>query len=128
MMPPLPRSAIGAERGVAEPQDGGHQHLEHRGLLLDGVVEEALLEAEAGVVDEEVDRSLAVGQARLDQGQLVAVDEVGDEHLDRDAVGGAQLGGDGLEALGVAGDEDEVVAAGGELDGRTRGRCRRWRR
>ena len=42
MIPPLPRSAIGAERRVAEPQHRGDQHVEHRLLVVDVVVEEAL--------------------------------------------------------------------------------------
>ena len=106
-----------AERRVAQPQDGGDQHLEHRGLLVGGVVEEPLLQPEAGIVDQQVDRPLAVGEASLDAGQVVAVDEVGDQHLDLDLVGAAQLVGDLLEPAAVAGDEDEVVPAGGELAG-----------
>ena len=53
----------------------------------------------------------------LDMPEAARSVEVGDEHLDLDLVGAAQLLGHLLEALGVAGDEDEVVAAGGELDG-----------
>ena len=46
--------------------------------------------------------------------ELRAVDEVGDEDLDGDAVRRAQLLGDPLEAGAVAGDEHQVVAAPGE--------------
>ena len=102
---------------MAQPQDRGDQHLQHRGLVVRGVVEEPLLEPEAGVVDEQVDRAVAVGEPRLDAGQVVAVDEVGDQDLDLDLVGAAQLVGHLLEAGGVAGDEDQVVAARGQLDG-----------
>ena len=98
------------------------------GLLVGGVVEEALLEPEAGVVDEQVDRAVVVGEAGLDPGQGGAVDEVGDQHLDLDPVGAAQVLGHLLEAGRVAGDEDQVVAAARRAGRRTRGRCRRWRR
>jgi chromosome partitioning protein len=106
-----------AEGGVAQPQDRGDEDLQHRGLVVGGVVEEAVLEAEAGVVDQQVDRPVAVGEPGLDRRELGAVGEVGDQHLDLHLVGAAQLLGHLLEAGGVTRHEDEVVAAGGELDG-----------
>ena len=102
---------------MGEAQDGGDQDVEHLLLDLDVVVEEAVLEPEAGVVDQQVDRTRRVGDAGLDGGELVAVGEVGDHHLDVHAVLAAQLGGDLLEAVAVARHQDEVVAAGGELLG-----------
>ena len=58
-----------------------------------------------------------VGEPRLDPGQVGAVGQVGGQHLDLDAVGGAQLGGGLLQPVLVAGDQDQVVAAGRELAG-----------
>ena len=102
---------------MAEPHRGGDEHVEHRLLGVDVVDQEPALEAEAGVVDQQVDRPGGVGQPGLDGGQLVAVDQVGGQHLDVHAVLAAELLGDGLETGGVAGDQHEVVAAGGELLG-----------
>ncbi len=50
-------------------------------------------------------------------GELVALDEVGGDHLDLDAVLGAQCGRHLLEPRGVASDQHQVVTAAGELDG-----------
>ncbi len=83
----------------------------------DVVVEEALLEGVAGVVDEDV-HGLVGGRDPIGHlPQLVPDAEVGTEHLDLHPVCGAQLLGKHLEAGDVARDEDEVVPAGGELEG-----------
>ena len=102
---------------MGEPHDGGDEHVEHRDLVLDGVVEEAALQAEAGVVDQQVHREAPVRQACLDPGELLGVGEVGGEDLDVDPVLRADVGGHLLQAGGVTRDEHEVVAAGGELAG-----------
>ena len=83
---------------------------------VDVVVEEPVLESEAGVVDQHVDRPLAVGEPVLDPGQLGRVAEVGGQHLHLDAVRRSQLGGDLAQPRLVPGDEHQVVAPGGELD------------
>ena len=106
-----------SERGVREPQHRGDEHVEHRLLLLDGVLEEAVLEAEAGVVDQELDGPLAVGEPRLDGGALGPVDEIGHQDLHLDVVRRPQLLGHGGEAGLVAGHQHEAVATGGELAG-----------
>jgi hypothetical protein len=99
---------------VRQPEYGGHQHVEHLLLILHGVVEERSLEAEAGVVDEQVD---AVGDAGLDLRQLGAHREVRCKHLDLHAVllpqPRRQLGQPPL----VAGDQHQLVAALGEPAG-----------
>ena len=87
-----------------------------------------MLEPEAGVVDQQLDGARRVAQPSLDGRELRAVDEVGDQHLDGDAVRRAQLLGDPLEPGAVAGDEHQVVAAPGEPVGEGECRCRRWRR
>ena len=57
------------------------------------------------------------GDPLLDDGQLLAVDEVGRQHLGAHAVRRLEIPGDRLEAGGVAGHQDEVVAPGRELAG-----------
>ena len=57
---------------------------------------------------------VAVSQARLHAGQVRPVGEVGDEHLDVDLVGAAQVLSHLLETGRVPGDQDEVVVARGE--------------
>jgi hypothetical protein len=59
MTPPWPRSDIAAERGVGEPQHRAHEHVLLGLLERDRVVEEPLLQPEAGVVDQQVDRVVA---------------------------------------------------------------------
>ena len=64
-----------------------------------------------GVVDQQVDLDAELGDPRGQRGR------VGSEVAAEDVGGGGQLGGERLEAVGAAGDEDEVVAALGELAG-----------
>ena len=113
----MPALGHRAQRRVGEAEHGGDQHLQHCDLVVDRVVEEALLEAEARVVDQEVDRSVPVGHPMLDPGQVVRVHQVGPQHLDLDAFGGAELGGDQGQAGLVTGDQHQVVALSGELAG-----------
>ncbi len=102
---------------MAEPHHRGDQHVEHRLLGLDRVVQEPSLEPEPGVVDQQVDRAPAIGDPGLHRGQLLAVGEVGGQHLDGHAVPVPQLARLVLQPVTVAGDQDEVVAGGGELVG-----------
>ncbi len=73
--------------------------------------------AEAGVVDQQGDRPGPVGQPSLHPAQRLPVGEVRGEHLDLDAVLRPELLGELAQPLLVAGHEDEVVAARGELVG-----------
>ncbi len=100
---------------MREPQDGGHQHVEHRQLLVDRVVGEALLQAETRVVDQEIDRSTAIGQAGLDPRALLGDDKVGSEHLDLHGVCRSQLVRHSGEPGLVARHEHQVLSASGEL-------------
>ncbi len=68
--------------------------------------------AEAGVVDQEVDRALGVGQAGDDGGDAVGRGEVGDEGLDRAL---CVLAGEGGEPVAAAGDHDGGHAGRREL-------------
>jgi hypothetical protein len=102
---------------VREPQHGRDEHVEHGLLVVDGVLEEAVLEPEAGVVDQQLDRAVGVGEARLDGRALGLVDEVGHQGLHLDVVRRPQLLRHGVEPGFVASHEDEAVAAGGELSG-----------
>src|SRR5699024_1762473 len=70
---------------------------------------------DAGVVAQ--DRHRPVLELGHQHAAGVAIGQVDPAHLDLDPVGGAQLGGEFLHHLGPAGDEDQRVAAGGELTG-----------
>lgn len=74
------------------------------------------MQAESRVVDQPVDGAGRVLDAVGDAHHVVADGEVGGDRLDLDAVGLAQLGGDLLQAVGVAGHEDQIGAAAGEFD------------
>ena len=85
--------------------------------------------AEAGVVDQQVDRAVGVGEpvghalhggARSDRS--AARISAATSYVARELVG------DVLQPGPVARDEHEVVPALGELRGRRPGRCRPWRR
>ena len=64
------------------------------------------------------ERDVRVGmQGDLDTGQILAVVEVGDEHIDRSSRGGPQALRKSFQPLRVACDQDQVVAAVGEAVG-----------
>ena len=86
MIPPWPALGHRSQRGVGEPQHRGDQYVEHGGLGVGVVVEEALLEPEPRVVDQQLHRTVGIGQPSLDPRQLPAVGEVGRQHLDLYAV------------------------------------------
>ncbi len=83
-------------------------------LAVEREVGEASLASDAGVVHQQVD---AGPQPVLDGGELVRDAHVGDEDLDLHAVRGLQLGGQFLEAVTPAGDDDEVRAVSGQGHG-----------
>ena len=99
---------------AGQPQHGADEDAQHPLLVLDVAGDEAAVDREAGVVDEQVDRPVAVGQPGLDGAAARVVGEVRRQRLDLHAVRRAQLGCQLLQALRVARDEDEVVAVGGE--------------
>src|SRR4051812_6136899 len=103
--------------GSRQPQHRGDQYVEEVLLLLEGVVEEPPLQAEARVVHQQVHRPRPVTEPRLHGRQLRTVPQVRDDHLHLGAVPLPQLRGDLLQPFPVARDEDEVVAGGGELGG-----------
>jgi hypothetical protein len=109
-----PAAHHAGQRGHREPHDGVHVEREHLLLGLDAGPQERPVQAAAGVVDQQVDRGVGVGQPLLDP--LAAGDggEVGGEHRGADLVPVGQLGGEAGQARLVAGDEDEVVALDGE--------------
>ena len=73
-----------------------------------------MLQPEAGVVDQEVDRPGLVEEPVLDQGHSRPLAEVGDQHLALGAVTPLQLLGQALQPLAVAGHEHEVMSALGQ--------------
>lgn len=78
------------------------------------LVEEAV-GAEAGVVDQDVEPMAVGGQGLAESLAFVGVGEVGDEGGACDVVRALDGLGDGVEAVGAAGHEGEVVSARGEL-------------
>ena len=108
---------------LAHRQRRGLRHHEHRAgvdhqvvlLPLDRGAQEVRLEAVAGVVDDEVHRACLVGDPVRHALQLVALGDVRDEDLAARAVQVPQVVGDLLQPVAVAGDQDEVVAAAGQL-------------
>ena len=76
------------------------------------------MQPEAGVVDQQVHRSLGVGEAGLDEGQLVCgrPGRAGSTSTSTPYVDRSSLG-DLLQPRAVAGDEHQVVALGGQLLG-----------
>ena len=119
---------IGPQRGVREPHRGGDEDVEHPLLVVDVVVEEAALEAEPGVVDQQVHRSRRVGEPRLDGGELVAVGRGRRAAPPPSRPTPPQLGGDLRRAARCRGRPAPGRGRGRRAGGRTRGRCRRWRR
>src|SRR4029079_10319214 len=111
-----PASGHRAERGVRQSHHRGHQDVEGGLLLVDGVVQEAAFEAEARVVDQQVDRSGLVGETVLDKRHPAALGEVGDQHLALRRMGLGELVGQCLQAFAVARDQHEVLSAFGETE------------
>ena len=112
---------------MGQPHHGGHQDVEGRLLLLDGVVEEAALEPESGVVDQQVDRPGLVGEPLLDQ-RHAGAGRTGRRRSTSLAAPWSRTSSSAsvLQPLLVAGHQHEVVATLGETVARRRGRCRRW--
>ena len=80
-----------------------------------GLVEQRGVQAEAGVVDQDVDGTGRVLEALRDPEDVVADGQVRRDDLHVDVELGAQFGSDRVEAVGVAGDEDQIGAPAGEL-------------
>ncbi len=102
---------------VGEVDEG--DHVDHQlvvvALPVDGL--ERAAGAEAGVVDQEVHGEAPVGEFGADTAGGVGSGEVLDQDVGGDAVGLAEALGEVVQAVGGAGDQDEVVAARGELGG-----------
>ena len=79
-----------------------------------GAIDEVAGHARAGVVDEQVDRAVQVGEAGFDRVHVVIVGQVGDEDLDVGAVLADELGRQRLELLAATGDQHEIVPVTGE--------------
>ena len=73
------------------------------------------METEARVVDDPVEGPLRVLDTLGDPVHVGALGQIGRDDLDVDAVDGVQFGRDRFEARRVAGYEDEIHAAAGEL-------------
>ena len=119
MTPPLPRSTIGPSAAWLSRSTAVHQHVEHRLLGVDVVVEEPLLEAEAGVVDQQVDRAGGVGEPRLDR-RRAARGRSGRRPAPRPATPyvARSSAATSSSRVAVAGDEHQVVAPRRRAGGR----------
>jgi hypothetical protein len=98
------------QRCVGQAHDGADVEAQQVLLVRALHLVEGALGAQARVVDQQVD---ALAAPPLDPRAAVVAGEVGREHLDVDRQGVGQ----GAQAGLVAGDEDQVGAAGGELAG-----------
>ena len=83
------------------------------------VLQERAGGAEAGVVDQQLDLDAELGDP-LRQRRRVGGEVAGD-----DVRVGRKLGGEALQAVGPAGDQHQVVPAGGELAGELLANSRR---
>src|SRR5205809_6342737 len=102
---------------MGEMKDGGAIDLNHveEEALIDGG--ERAVGAEAGVVDEDIDVETTVSREGEDSFRRVGLGEIGGEDFGADFVGGGESLRERLQAIGAAGRQDEVCAAGSEFCG-----------
>src|SRR5690606_32484806 len=94
--------------------------LDLSGERVPGGVGERCLARQSGVVDQHVNvQALLVGVSQ-DRCRGGGVGEVGGEDLTSDLVLFGELGGEVVEAVGAAGDQQQLVAAGGQVAGERR--------
>lgn len=86
-------------------------------LLLDRVIGEPTFESEAGVVDQQCHRVLVGFKTGHHSSGAFIRDQVSSEHLGPNGIGGGDLLGALFQAAAVFADEDDVIAAGGQLLG-----------
>src|SRR5690606_2032158 len=103
------------QRGASQPQHGGDVDFELLGEALRGDFGERAVESEPRVAHQQVERVLL--QPLLDFAALVRIPEVRGQDVGRYAMCSAQLRGNGLQTLTGTGDQNDIVAAGGELLG-----------
>ena len=108
--------AHAGDDGGREHEQSTHHDVERAVVLGEVGCSELRVQAESGVVDEQVDRSARVGQPLGDARDVGAIREVGDQHLHVTSAG-TELLCALLETVGGAGDEHEVVAPGSEGTG-----------
>lgn len=105
------------EEEMGEMDDGGAVDGDHFPVPVWGAVVKLAEVAEAGVVDEDVDGDSGGFCGVVELLGRVGESEVGGEDADLDGEPGADAIGEGFEAIGAAGGEDEVSAGGGEVEG-----------
>ena len=89
------------------------------------VLKQAATQRNAGIVQQQGDRRVA-GQAVLHACEVRGFGEIGRQHVYRAPGLGAERRRQGFEAAGIAGNQDEIVAAVGQpvgVDGADAGRC-----
>ena len=99
--------------------------IDHAELPGGVTVSERALDAEAGVVDEVVDRQPGGGDVGQQPSRRGRVREVGGEEVNGNAVLRPELGGERLQPVGPARGEDQGFAPGGERAGEAFAQARR---
>ena len=97
--------------------DGRAIHLDHFQHFFCGNFVSVAEGAETGVIDQEFDFEFFRGGEIVDLLRSFGLGEVGGADFDLDIMGGLQLGGDLLQAIGAAGGEDQVRPVGREEPG-----------
>jgi hypothetical protein len=115
---PEPPFAHRVSRRPTQYQHRTHHHVQGAVMLSDIRARESAADPESGVVDEEVDGMLRVGQPCSHAIRVVPVREIGHQDLDGGlplAAESSQLGGHRIQPRRVAGDQNDVVPSGRQL-------------
>ena len=102
---------------VGELHGGLHMQAQQRALVVEVGLHEVGGQPVPGVVDQQEHRVPRIGESLLDGRDAVVGDQVSDEHSGLHPVLGGERLGLRLEAVGVAGDEHQVISLGRELAG-----------
>ena len=105
------------EKEAGECSERGDVDLEELGDAVFVLLDEGAEEAEAGVVDEEVDGDATGSEVVVEALGGGRVAQVGGDGRGRDAVLGGEVGGELVQGSTASGDEDQVMAALGEEPG-----------
>jgi hypothetical protein len=98
---------------IAQPHQRGDVEIDHQRHAIHVGLDQRRHAAEAGIVDQHRDRGIPP-QYLLHAEQIVPVRQIGGQDVHGAARRVADATGDGVKPLGVAGDEDQVIAAPGE--------------
>ncbi len=105
------------QKGVREGDEDVHVHGDLIVFALGLERLEAAVGPEAGVVHEQVDVRAEAGNARSDARRRAGLGQVDDEHVRALGPGGAHADSEFVEPFPAPGDQNQVVAASGQLQG-----------